>query len=217
MKVEIWSDVVCPWCFVGKRRFEQALEQFEHAGDVEVVWRSFQLDPGAAPAGGLTASENLARKYGMSVAQAAARHAQMEELGRREGLDFHFDRARPGNTTDAHRLIQAAREQGRADAVEERLMRGYFAEGMDLADREVLARAAEEAGLTGARAAFTEDRFAEAVQADLARAAALGLHGVPAFVIGGKYLVSGAQHPDRILEALRRAWADDEARAPAVP
>ena len=119
LTVEIWSDVVCPWCYVGKRRFEKALAGFEHRDDVDVVWRSFELDPNAPPEREISSAEHLASKYGMSVEQAERSNAQMTELAAGEGLEYHLDRTRGGNSCDAHRLIQAAKDQGRQDDMKE--------------------------------------------------------------------------------------------------
>src|SRR4051794_32124546 len=136
LTVEIWSDVVCPWCYIGKRRFETAVEQF--GGDVEIVWRSFQLDPEAPAVHEHTATEHLAAKYGMSREEAEASHVRMTEMAASEGLEYHFDLARGGNSFDAHRLIHLAREHGVEDVAMERLMRAYFTEGLPIGDAEAL-------------------------------------------------------------------------------
>ena len=140
LMVEIWSDVVCPWCYIGKRRFETALEAFEHRDEVTVLWRSFELDPEAPKSVDGTASERLAAKYGMSLERAKGLHVEMTERAAGEGLDFRFDLARPGNTFDAHRLIHLAATSGHQAAAKERLMRAYFTEGEAIADPETLIR-----------------------------------------------------------------------------
>ena len=147
MHVEIWSDIACPWCYVGKRRFEAALAGFERRDDVTVTWRSFELDPGAPAERDGELAEHLASKYGSSVEQARVRHAQMTELAATEGLAFDFDRARSGNTFDAHRLVHLAEAHGMQDAMEERLMRAYLTEGELISDHATLARVAAEVGL----------------------------------------------------------------------
>jgi len=211
LTVEIWSDVVCPWCYIGKRRFEAALERFEHRDDVTIMWRSFELDPEAPaePAG--SATERLAAKYGMSVERAEQLHAEMTERAAVEGLEFHFDRARGGNTFNAHRMIHLASTYGHQAAAQERVMRAHFTEGEAIADPETLIRIVAELGVDPqeAREALALDRFAEDVREDERLAQQLGVQGVPFFVLDRRYAVSGAQPPEVLLGALERAW--DEA------
>jgi predicted DsbA family dithiol-disulfide isomerase len=210
VQVEIWSDVVCPWCAIGKRRFEAALARFEHRDQVEVVWRSFELDPGAPPSVDISASQRLADKYGVPLEQARAMEQRVTETAAADGLDFRLDRARPGNTVEAHRLLHLAAERGVQSAVKERLLRAYFTEGAPVADRPTLARLAGEAGLDAdevARVLDTDEYLAE-VRADEAQARAFGIQGVPFFVLDRRYGVSGAQPADVLLDALERAWAD---------
>ncbi|MGY1710922.1 DsbA family oxidoreductase [Geodermatophilus sp. SYSU D00758] len=222
VKVEIWSDVVCPWCSIGKRRFEQALSRFPHREAVEVVWRAFELDPTAdsapagQPAGATEYAERLAVKYGTDVASAQRMVDSMTGAAVAEGLEFRFDRAVRANTFDAHQVIHLAGERGVQDAVKERLLRAYFAEGEAVGDRETLVRLAAEAGLDAeeVRAVLADQRYAGAVRADEAEAQALGIRGVPFFVLDRRYGVSGAQPADVLLQALERAWAE---RSPLVP
>jgi predicted DsbA family dithiol-disulfide isomerase len=206
--VEIWSDVVCPWCYLGKRRFESALARFEHRDDVEVVWRSFELDPNAGPSSSVPAAERLAAKYGMSVEDAQANHDRLTALAAEDGLEYHLDRTRGGNTFDAHRLIQLGKARGIQDAVKERLMRAYFTENVAIDDRETLIRLAAEAGLDAdaARATLASDDYADAVREDEELARRIGINGVPFFVLGRRYGVSGAQTSDVLLEALEKSW-----------
>lgn len=210
MKVEIWSDIVCPWCYIGKRRFEKALAEFAHKDDVQVVWRAFELDPAASktPVGDL--DKRLAAKYGMSLERARAMQAEVAKQAAGEGLDFRFDIAQTGNTFDAHRLLHLAAEKGIQDAVKERLMRAYFTEGEPISDPETLARLVAEAGIDAdeARAVLQSDAYAEDVRADERHAAALGISGVPFFVIDEKYGVSGAQPAALLREALEKAWSE---------
>jgi predicted DsbA family dithiol-disulfide isomerase len=210
VKVEIWSDVVCPWCYIGKRRFEAALERFEHRDDVEVVWRSFELDPSAPTQRAGALDEHLAAKYAMTLDDARAMQAQMTQAAADEGLIFRFDRARSGNTLDAHRLIHLAAERGVQDAVKERLLLAYFSEGAPVSDRDTLLRLAVEAGMDAddVRGVLASDAYVDAVRADEREAAALGIRGVPFFVIERTYGVSGAQPGDVLLEVLAKAWAD---------
>ena len=210
MKVEIWSDVVCPWCYIGKRRFEQALAQFEHAADVEVTWRSFELDPGAPPVRTESHAEHLARKYGVSAAQVEAMDARLIGEARKEGLEFHFAESKGGNTFDAHRLIHLAAKRGRAGEMKERLMRAYFTEGAAIGERAELVRLATEIGLDEAevKGMLSSDQLADEVRADEARARAFGISGVPFFAIDERYGVSGAQPADVLLDVLRQAHAN---------
>jgi predicted DsbA family dithiol-disulfide isomerase len=204
LTVEIWSDVVCPWCYIGKRRFEAAVEQF--GGEVEVVWRSFELDPSAPAVREHTATEHLAAKYGMSVEQAEASHVKMTELAAQEGLEYHFERARGGNSFDAHRLIHLAAAHGKQGEAQERVMRGYFTEGLPIGDREALIALGDELGLD-ARAALESDEYADAVREDEMLAQRIGIQGVPFFVLGRRYGVSGAQPADVLAQALETACA----------
>jgi predicted DsbA family dithiol-disulfide isomerase len=210
MKVEIWSDIACPWCYVGKRRFEQALSRFEHRDDVDVVWRSFELDPNAPRSVGMPQDELLAKKYGMPIERARAMNERMTSEAAKEGLDFHFDRVQVGNTFDAHRLVHLAAETGKADAMKERLMRAYLTEGESLGDPATLQRLAADVALDDAsvRDVLGGDRFAADVRADEARARSFDISGVPFFAIDETYGVSGAQTPEVLLEALQHAHAE---------
>ncbi len=212
VQVDIWSDVVCPWCYIGKRRFEAALERFPHRDQVEVVWRSFELDASAAPSDALegTYAQRLAAKYRCSVAEAQQMIDHMTATAAAEGLDFRFDIARPGNTFAAHRLLHLARECGVQDALKEQLDRATFTEGSPASDPEALTELAVEVGLDRAEVeqVLAGDRYADAVRADEAQAAAFGITGVPFFVVDGRYGVSGAQPADLLLQVLERAWAE---------
>ena len=212
MQVEIWSDVVCPWCYIGKRRFEAALARFEHRDEVELVWRSFELDPAAPPSaaeqGGY--ADRLAAKYGRSVAEAQSMIDTMTATAKEEGLGFRFDLARPGNTFDAHRLLHLALEHGLQDALKERLDRATFSEGLPSSEHAALGALAVEVGLPADEvdAVLASGRYADAVRADEAKARAYGISGVPFFVVDAKFAISGAQPADLVLQALEQAWAD---------
>ena len=214
MKVEIWSDVVCPWCYVGKRRFESAVDRFAHRDHVSVVWRSFELDPAArsAPAGpeDRDYADRLAEKYRTTRDQAQQRTDSMTPTAAAEGLDLRFDRAVRSNTFLAHQVIHLAGDRGLQGQVKERLMRGYFTEGENVGDVDVLARLSGEAGLDPeeTRAALTEQRYAEAVRQDESEAAALQIGAVPFFVVDRRYGVSGAQPAEQLLAVLDRAWQE---------
>ncbi|MFH5229587.1 DsbA family oxidoreductase [Antrihabitans spumae] len=215
MKVEIWSDVVCPWCYVGKRRFERALTRFEHRDEIELVWRSFELDPNAAPSATEQGNhaERIAAKYGVSVAEAQTMTDRLTATAADEGLDFRFDLARPGNTFDAHRLLHLALEHGVQDELKERLDRATFTEGLATSDHSALRVLAIEVGLDAAEvdAVLEGDRYSDAVRADEQQARSYGISGVPFFVIDEKYGVSGAQSADIVLQTLEQAWSE---RAP---
>ncbi len=213
MLVEIWSDVVCPWCYIGKRRFEQALERFAHRDEVQVAWKAFELDPGARSAAGPSAAgpdyaDRLARKYSTTRAGAQQMLDSMTAAAAAEGLDFRFERAVAANTFEAHQVIHLAAEHGVQDRVKERLLRGYFSEGEAVGDRGTLVRLAAEAGLEAAEVAqaLEAQDHAGAVRADEAEAGRLGIGGVPFFVLDRRYGVSGAQPPEQLLAALDRAW-----------
>jgi predicted DsbA family dithiol-disulfide isomerase len=210
LTVEIWSDVVCPWCYIGKRRFEAALEAFEHRDEVTVMWRSFELDPAAPSAVEGTATERLAAKYGMSLERAEGLHREMTERAAAEGLEFRFDLAQSGNTFDAHRLIHLAATYGHQAAAEERLMRAYFTEGAAISDPETLIGLMADVGVDAdeARDVLLGDRFAEDVREDEQLAGQLGIQGVPFFVLDRRLGVSGAQPPEALVQALERAWGE---------
>ncbi len=210
MKIEIWSDIACPWCYIGRRRLERALDQFEHRDEVEIIWRSFQLDPTAPRENALTANENLARKYGMSTKEAEARHAQVTALAAQEGLDYHFEKAHPVNSFDAHRLIHLAAKHGLQGEMKERLQLAYFTEGATVSDTETLVQLATDVGLDAeeTRQMLAGDAFSNHVRADLARARSIGISGVPFFLFDEKYAVSGAQPAELFTTALERTWSD---------
>ncbi|HEX8982241.1 MAG TPA: DsbA family oxidoreductase [Ktedonobacterales bacterium] len=208
MNLEIWSDVVCPWCYIGKRRVEQALEQFPHRDEVNIVWRSFELDPTASEQTAEPLDEMLARKYQTTLQQAAQMNARVSGIAGEVGLDYHLDKAKPSNTFKAHRLLHLAKEKGIQAQVEERLMRAYFTEGEPIGDSEALVRIAAEVGLDAeeARATLASDAYADDVRADEARAAEFGISGVPFVAIDERYGVSGAQPTEVFLKALQTAW-----------
>ena len=218
MRVEIWSDIACPWCYIGKRRFEAALARFEHRDEAEVVWRSFELDPEAPaePEGDL--AEALARKYGSSVEQVHQRWESMTAMAAEDGLDMRFHDVRRGNTFDAHRITHLAAGHGLGDATVERLFRAHHTEGLLLSDHAVLERLAVEVGLPGPEVAeaLASDRFAAEVREDERTAASLGITAVPFFVIDRAMGASGAHPPEVLLQLLERGWAaraDQTARA----
>ena len=209
MRVDIWSDLVCPWCYVGKRRFEKALARFDNRDKVQIVHRSFQLNPAAPRDHTSNRREMLMQKYGLSPAQAAEMDTRMTRTAAAEGLKFHLDGTLTGNTFDAHRLVHLAHAHGLQDQVIERLYRAYFSEQRSLFTQDSLVALATDAGLTRDEAAATllDNRYAEAVNEDIEIARQLGVTGVPFFVIDDRYGISGAQAPDTFLDVLQRVEA----------
>jgi predicted DsbA family dithiol-disulfide isomerase len=208
MEIEIWSDIACPWCYIGKRRFEAALARFEHRDEVTVKWRSFELDPEAPGERVGDRAQHLADKYGMTLEQAQGAERQMTETAAGEGLDFRFDIARAGNTFDGHRVIHLAAEHGLEDEMKERLLRAYFSEGELVSDPETLVRLAVEVGVpeAAARETVAGDRFAEDVRSDERDAAQLGISAVPTFIVDRAIGGSGAHPPEALLNLLHQGW-----------
>jgi predicted DsbA family dithiol-disulfide isomerase len=217
LQVDIWSDIACPWCYVGKRRFEAALAAFKHASDVTVVWHAFELDPSAPRVrdASVTYAGRLAKKYGMSEERAVGMLRQMTETAAAEGLDFHFEKAQSGNTFDAHRVVHLAAEHGLQDAMKERLLKAYFTEGAAVGEPETLVTLAGEVGLDEekTRAMLASGDQEREVRADEEHAREMGITGVPFFVIGGRYGVSGAQPKEALLGALEKAWTERKEEA----
>lgn len=217
MELEIWSDVACPWCYVGKRRLEAALAQFEHRDEVAIRWRSFELDPSAPHERTGDRAEHLASKYGMTVQQARERQQQLADTAAEDGLQMRFEIARAANTFDAHRLLHLAAAHGLQEEMKERLMRAHFTDGELVSDHETLVRLAAEVGLPGEEVSemLASDRFAAEVRDDERTASELGISAVPTFVVDRAMGASGAYPPDALLELLRRGWATSPAASPA--
>ena len=213
MQVEIWSDIACPWCYVGKRRFEAALAQFPHRDQVQVTWRAFELDPDAPHEREGERAARLAEKYGTSVERAREMEQNMTDTAAGEGLAFRFDIARSGNTFDAHRVVHLAAEHGLQDAMKERLMKAYLEEGELISDRDTLVRLGSEVGIPKDELIDTlaSDRFGAEVRDDERTAFGFGISAVPTFVIDRQFGVSGAQPPELLLQMLERGW---ESRTP---
>jgi predicted DsbA family dithiol-disulfide isomerase len=207
MRVDIWSDVVCPWCYIGSRRFELGLAAFEHRDQVEVVYRSFELDPALEPGQESRVLDMLFAKYGIPVAQAAAAEERMAATAAADGLGYTVNRL-IGNTFDAHRLMHLAGDLGRSEQLLQRLYRAYFAEGRSVFDAVSLALLAGDAGLDAAEArrALDDGSYADAVNADEEQARELGISSVPFFVIDWTYGFSGARPAGLLTEALQEAW-----------
>ena len=210
MQVEDWSDVVFPWCYIGKRRLEAALERFPHRDRVEVVWRSFQLDPSVPEGETHPTLPALAAKYGTDVESMRENMARVEQVAADEGLEYHLADAVSGNTLLAHELLHLAAEHGKRNEIKERLLHAYFEEGRPVFDVDSLVPVAVEAGLdeVEVREALTDRRYLAAVREDGATAQALGATGVPFFVVDRKYGAAGAQPAELLLQILERAWAD---------
>jgi predicted DsbA family dithiol-disulfide isomerase len=208
MRVDIWSDIVCPWCYVGKRRFETAVAAFD-AGAVEVVHHAFQLNPAAPREKQTSRREMLMQKYGLTEARVDELDAQMTQTAAEEGLEYRLQGTVTGNTLDAHQLVHLAKEQDRQDAMLERLYRAYFSEARSVFDPDSLIELTHDVGLDRdtARTALLEGRYVAAVRNDIELAQRIGISGVPFFVIDGRYGVSGAQPPAAFLEAFATATA----------
>ncbi len=211
LTVEVWSDIACPWCWVGKRRLEAALAKFEHAKDTKVIWKAFELDPSAPPQRTEDYVQRLADKYGRSRADAKTTLIdRMVETGKQEGLKFDFEAIKSGNTFLGHRLLHLGYERGLQDAVKERMFRGYFSEGAAIGVPEVAAKLAIDAGLDADEVAgvLNSNQFEDAVRKDLREAREIGVDGVPFFLFGRRYAVGGAQSPELLLRALQQTWAE---------
>ncbi|TYL52133.1 DsbA family oxidoreductase [Nocardioides sp. BGMRC 2183] len=213
MRIDIWSDVVCPWCSIGKKRLDRALADFEHADDVEVVYHSYQLDPAAPSEPTERARDMLARKYRMSEAQAAQAQDRVTALAAEEGMYWRHDETWHVSTVDAHRLLHLALAEAGPQVqsqLKEALWQAHFGEARNVADPVVLTELAVGVGLDADRVAVVlgSDEFADAVEADIRRAAALGATGVPFFVVDEKYGISGAQPVELFAQALERAWSE---------
>jgi predicted DsbA family dithiol-disulfide isomerase len=212
LRIDVWSDIACPWCYVGKRRLERALQEFPH--EVNVVWHSFELDPAAPKERDTSVShaERIAKKYGISTEQARKNSQRLCDTARGEGLAFDFEHIRSGNTFDAHRLVHLGRQRGVQGRVKERLLKAYLEEGALLSDHAALVRLAVEAGLDENEATemLASEQYADEVRADEAQAHELGINGVPCFVLDERFAVSGAQSPQILLSALHQAWSERE-------
>lgn len=211
MKIEIWSDVCCPFCYIGKRHLEQAIEQFDYADDVEIVWHSFELDPEAEVNSEQNIYEQLAHKYGQSVEWAKKANEDLKEKAAEVGIDFNPEKIIPANSFDAHRLIKLAADHGLADEAEEKLFAAYFTEGRHIAQPETLKQIGTEIGLQESEIdhLLDSDQFSENVRADEKEAQQIGVRGVPFFVFNRKYAVSGAQPVHTFTEALDKCYEDE--------
>ncbi len=208
MKVEIWSDVMCPFCYIGKRRFESALENFEYNNEVEVTWRSFQLNPDMETDPDANINEYLAEAKGWSLDQARQMNKQVTDMAADEGLEYNMEQAVVANSYDAHRLVQFAKDRGKADETEESLFKAYFTEGKNIADHQTLITLAEGIGIdpTEAKSILESDKYANAVNHDIQLAQNINITGVPFFLFDRKFAVSGARETEVFLKALKQSW-----------
>lgn len=209
--IDVWSDVVCPFCYLGSRQLAQAIEQFEHADQIVIRPRAFQLDPAARTAVGIPLDELVAQKYQIPIERSRAMHRQLEEQARGFGMTWSFESAKSTNTFDAHRLIALAATQGLGETMSQRLFQAYFSDGLLISDHDVLNTLAEEVGAEDAPSLWTGDAFSDEVRADEAEAAELDISGVPAMLMDNKFMVLGAQGTEKIADVLRRAWQRQDA------
>ncbi len=218
MKIEVWSDFVCPFCYIGKRRLEEAVAAF-HQKDIEVEYKSFELDPNAAKETTLSIHEALAKKYGKTIEEAKQMNEDMGKQAETVGLDFQFDEMKPTNTLDAHRLAKFAQTAGKEAVLTERLLKAYFTDSLHIGDHATLLDLAEESGLDRheAEAVLNGTDFEDAVRADEEEARTIGVQGVPFFVFNRKYAISGAQPPEVFTEALQKVWEEEVAEKALQP
>ena len=210
MNVEIWSDVMCPFCYIGKRKFEKALEQFPHKDEIKIIWKSFQLDPNTITDPSLNTIENLRLKKGWSKEQANETIAHVSDIAKQVGLNFNFDKAVVANSFDAHRLSHLAKKYNKQNELEEKLFSAYFTEGKNTADYETLLKIAEEIGMDKIEAStvLKGNEFSNEVHQDVEQAQQIGVRGVPFFVLNQKYAISGAQESETFLQALNKAYVE---------
>jgi predicted DsbA family dithiol-disulfide isomerase len=207
LSIDVWSDVVCPFCYLGSRQLELALADFAHADAVVVNHHAFELDAHARSDYDVSLAELVARKYGISVERSHELHANLTAQAKSLGVAMSFDLAKPTNTFDAHRLIALSATQGKSDVMSQRLFRAYFGEGLLVSDHDQLNTLAEEVGVLDAPLLWETEAFASDVRADERSAEELGITGVPAFLVDNKFMVLGAQGAEKIVDVLDRAWA----------
>lgn len=219
MQVEIWSDFACPFCYIGKRRFEQALAEFAHRDQVEVVYRSFELDRHAPKSVPHDVYDMLSSRYGMSRQEAIAMNEKMRQQAAVEGLDFQFDSLVLTNTFDAHRLRLFAEKQGKGAVISELLFRAYFTESTNISDHSILADIAAAVGIDREEAlsVLTSDQFAQSVRTEEENGSRMGIRGVPYYVINGKHAISGAQASGVYLNAMQQLWDAEQPKQVVAP
>jgi len=212
MKVEIWSDVVCPFCYIGKRKFEKALEGFEAKDKVAIEWRSFQLDPDMEYVPGQSLHEYLSKRKGTSAVEGKRMNDAMTAMAKEVGLEYNFDKAIVNNTFNAHRLLHFAKEKGLQNEMKERLFRAYYTEGKNVGDIDTLALLGEEVGLQAEeiRTVLQSEKYAQDVLLDQYKAQQIGANGVPFYVFNNKYAVSGAQPSEVFAQVLEKVWEEEK-------
>ncbi|MES2064004.1 MAG: DsbA family oxidoreductase [Bacteroidota bacterium] len=210
MKIEIWSDVMCPFCYIGKRRFEDALQQFEHKGKVEIEWKSFQLNPDMVTDPSTNINQYLADAKGWTLDYALQMNNHVTEMAAEVGLTYHMDTAVVANSFNAHQFTHLAKKHGLGDAAEEALFKAYFTDGKNVDDTDTLAELGTAIGLDAdeIKQTITTSTYADAVKHDIAEAQYLGIQGVPFFVMNGKYGVSGAQAVPVFSQTIEKAFAE---------
>jgi|SRR5699024_2448614 len=210
MKVEIWSDFVCPFCYIGKRKFEHALKQFKHSDDINIQWRSFEIQPGLQTDGSKNQYEHLAESKGWTLEHSKQVHDQLTKKAKEEGLSYHFEKTIPANTFNAHRLSHLAAKHNLQDEAEERLFAAHFTEGKNIDDKQTLVQLGVEIGLPEdeIRDMLQSDLYADEVNGDMTKARQVGVQGVPFFVVNNKYAISGAQPSEVFLETLQKAYKE---------
>lgn len=210
MKIEIWSDVMCPFCYIGKRNLETALERFAHKDHIEIIWKSYQLDPSFPEAVKENYQEYLVKRKGMTAEQVKGMLDNVSQSAKQVGLDYHLDQSIIVNSLNAHKLIQYAKTKGFGNQIEERLFLAFFTEGKNIADLDTLTQLGKDIGLDESviETAFTDEKYASLVKQDIQEAQQIGVQGVPFFVLDRKYAVSGAQPPQAFLESLEKAFTE---------
>ncbi|WP_290803388.1 DsbA family protein [Flavobacterium sp.] len=212
MKIQIWSDIMCPFCYIGKRRIEGALAHFPHKDKVTIEWKSFQLDPNFKASKEDNVVDHLAKKYGKDIAWAKEMTANVTQTAKSAGLDFNFDKAIMANSFNAHRLLHLAKKYNLGDALKEQLLKAYFTDGKDVNDLNTLSELGQAVGLSkeAIENVLHSDAFSEAVEKDIAIAQQIGIQGVPFFVFDNKYAISGAQAEETFLQALEKTWEEGD-------
>ena len=219
MKVNIWSDVRCPFCYIGKRKFEMALEKFPHKDDVNISWHSFELDPTLQTNTDINSLQYFSEIKGIPVSQAKQMQQQVANIAKEVGIEFNNDKAVVANSFNAHRLIQFAKSKGLGNEIEEELFKAHFTEGKNIDDIEDLVQTGISIGLDEkeVRDILASDAFSKEVKQDEMQAQSLGIRGVPFFILNNKYAVSGAQSPDTFLEVLEQTWEEfEKANQPVI-
>lgn len=219
MKVEIWSDIVCPFCYIGKRKFEKALDGFAAKDKVEIEWKSFQLDPEMDNKEGLSVHEYLGKRKGGTTADGKRMNDQMSAIAKEVGLNYDFDNGIINNTLPAHQLLHFAKTKGLQNELKERIFKAYYTEGKDTGDMETLLQLAKEVGLEAAeaRTILQDNLYVSEVINDQEEARQIGVQGVPFYVFNRKYAVSGAQSPEVFAEVLSKVWEEEKPALVVTP